>query len=253
MLIVDLSFVIFHANLLIPQYEIVTGPLAPLEAADALVRTRDIIVNTSSRHGFRATFAPRVFMDSAGSSAHTHISVHSKTTEKVAETLSSFEASFLSSVLANLPSLTAITMPIPASYMRMADGIWSSGTYVNWGTETREAPVRLCNATSPSSRNFEMRFVDGTANPYLTLAGILGVGFDGIQNKAQLAIQDCPGPITAAQMTEEDRQKLGITQRMSLSWEESRQKLVENKLLAETVLGLDCTKMFLATNQVCSQ
>jgi len=188
-------------------------------------------------------------MDSAGSSAHTHISVHSKNNTKIAEKLSPLEAAFLSSILDNLPALTALTLPIPASYKRMADGVWSGGTYVNWGTENREAPIRLSNATSPSSRNFEMRFVDGTANPYLVLAGILGAGLHGIKNQAELTVQDCPGPMTAAQMTEDARGKLGITQRMSLTWEESRQKLSENKLLTETILGQELTEKYLSVNK----
>ena len=75
-------------------------------------------------------------------------------------------------------------------------------------------------------RSFDERdllgFVDGTANPYLALAGILGVGLYGIQSEAQLKIQDSPGPVSSAQMMEEARQKLAITRRMSLTWEESR-------------------------------
>ena len=73
----------------------------------------------------------------------------------------------------------------------------------SWGTENREATVRLSNSASPSSRQFEMRYVDGTANPYLALAGILGVGHLGIRSNFELGISDCPGPKTAAQMSEE--------------------------------------------------
>jgi glutamine synthetase len=67
-------------------------------------------------------------MDYLRSSAHTHISIHSKHAFKTAEGLLSSElseASFLSqaSVLANLLALTALTMPIPASYQPMVDGI----------------------------------------------------------------------------------------------------------------------------------
>jgi hypothetical protein len=51
---------------------------------------------------------------------------------------------------------------------------------VNWGTENREAPIRLANATSPSSRNLEIRCVDATANPYIALASTSGMGFNGI-------------------------------------------------------------------------
>ena len=228
----------------------VTGPLAPLEAADALVHTREIITNTAAKHSLHATFAPRIYMDSAGSSTHTHISVHSKSNVKTPEKISPVEASFLSSVLTHLPALTALTLPIPASYKRVVDGVWSGGTYVYWGTENREAPVRLSNATSPSSRNFEIRFVDGTSNPYLALAGILGVGFAGIEGNVELTVQDCPGPPTAANMSEEGRQAFGITQRMSLTWEESRKRLSENALLRDRVLGPELVEKYLAVNAV---
>ncbi|KAG5640731.1 hypothetical protein DXG03_007378 [Asterophora parasitica] len=239
----------YHAEASPGQYEVVTGPLPPLESADALIHTREIIYNTAAKYGLRATFAPRIYMDSAGSSAHAHISVHSKDYTKFAGTLSPVESSFLAAVLANLPALTAVTLPIPASYKRMTDGVWSGGTYINWGTENREAPVRLSNATSPSSRNFEIRFVDGTANPYLALAAILGAGFAGIRDKAKLTIKDCSGPQTAAQMTEEQRQALGITQRLSLTWEEARGQLTNNALLRDRIFGAALTEKYLAVNQ----
>jgi glutamine synthetase len=100
---------------------------------------------------------------------HTHLSVHSTTSSSMnagpaTQGLSSHEASFLSSLLDHIPALTALTLPQPASYKRVGDGILSGGTYIYWGTDNREAPVRLCNASSPSSRNFELRFVDGLAN-----------------------------------------------------------------------------------------
>ncbi len=142
-------------------------------------------------------------------------------------------------------------MPIPASYQRMVDGIWSCGTYVNWGTENREAPIRLANMTSPSSRNLEIRCVDAIANPYIALASILGVGFDGIRKNAELQIHDCPGPVTAAEMTEEGRRALGITSRMPLSWEESWSNLRANRLLTEHILGPELTEKYSNVNKVC--
>ena len=45
------------------QYEIVAGPLPPLQAADALVFTRETIYNIANKHGFRATFSPRLRKD----------------------------------------------------------------------------------------------------------------------------------------------------------------------------------------------
>jgi len=100
---------------------------------------------------------------------HTHLSIHSTTSSSVkagpaTQGLSSIEASFLSSLLDHIPALTALTLPQPASFKRVVDGVMSGGTYICWGTDNREAPVRLCNASSPPSRNFELRFVDGLAN-----------------------------------------------------------------------------------------
>jgi hypothetical protein len=51
------------------QYEIITGPLPPLEAADAVVFTRETIINIAAKHGLHATFSPRVFPHTCNFSA----------------------------------------------------------------------------------------------------------------------------------------------------------------------------------------
>lgn len=188
-------------------------------------------------------------MDSTGSSAHVHLSVHSQGEHKEVEKLSPSESSFLSGVLEHLPALPAITLPIPASYKRMMDGVWSGGTYVGWGTENREAPVRLVNATSPSSRRFEMRFVDGTANPYLALTAIVSAGMAGIKAKTPLTVKDIPGPIAAAQMSEEERRSYGVVKRLPLSWQEARDNLAKDAVLEEA-FGHEFMVKYLAVNKV---
>ena len=50
------------------QYEIVTGPLPPLEAADAIIFTRETIINIAAKHGLHATFSPRVYADNCNPS-----------------------------------------------------------------------------------------------------------------------------------------------------------------------------------------
>lgn len=59
----------YHAEAAPGQYEVVTGPLPPLQAVDALIHTRETIYNIASKHGLRATLAPRVFLDNC---AYTH-------------------------------------------------------------------------------------------------------------------------------------------------------------------------------------
>jgi len=234
------------------QYEVITGPLPPLEAADALIHTRETIANIASKHGLRATLAPRVYLDNCGSAAHTHISVHptgapSSNAPPATDDLTSHESSFLASLLAHLPALTALTLPLPASYKRMIEGVWSGGAYVCWGTDNREAPVRLCNASSPSSRNFEVKCHDGLANPYLSLAGLLGAGSVGVKEGKKLQLDNCDIQ-TAAHLGEAGRKALGITQRMSLTWEESRKAFGADEVV-RSVLGGELVDNYLAVNE----
>ncbi|KAJ7219748.1 hypothetical protein C8J57DRAFT_256857 [Mycena rebaudengoi] len=238
----------FHAEAAPGQYEVVTGPLSPMEAADALIFTREIVAQIAAKHGLHATFVPRPFMNSAGSSAHAHISVHTSTEEKTANGLSKHESAFLAAVLDHLPAIVAFTLPTPASYKRMFDGVWSGGTYVCYGTENREAPVRLTNATSPSSRNFEARFVDGTANPHLALAATFAGGLIGLRSMMELEILDCPGPKSAAEMMEAERQAMGIKKRMPMSTDDARRSLDQDVALCE-VLGRDFVDSYLAVNK----
>ncbi|KAF5361956.1 hypothetical protein D9756_002782 [Leucocoprinus leucothites] len=244
-----LSLQMIHSEAAPGQYEVVGGPLSPLDAADQLIFTRELIVNVASKHGLHATFAPRPFMTSAGSAAHTHISVHSTNEgQKPLDQMSKYESAFLAGVIEHLPSLPAITLPTPASYKRMADGVWSGGTYVHYGTENREAPIRLTNATSPSSRNFEMRFVDGTAHPHLALAAIIGAGLRGLKEMKPLQLKDCPGPKCAWEMTEEERRALGITKRMPLNIDEARNNLAGDEGM-KGVLGEVLIEKYLSANK----
>ena len=54
------------------QYEVITGPLGPLEAADAVVFTRETIYNIAHKHGLKATFSPRLHSDSCECLLHFH-------------------------------------------------------------------------------------------------------------------------------------------------------------------------------------
>ncbi|KAJ6576450.1 hypothetical protein DFH09DRAFT_1078059 [Mycena vulgaris] len=239
----------YHAEAAPGQYEIATGPLPPLEAADALVHTRETIYNIASKHGLKATLAPRIHVTSAGSAAHTHLSVHSLNTDPKTKgkELTDVESSFLAGMLENLTATLAFTLPIPASYSRMLDGIFSGGTYVSWGTDNREVPIRLCNALSPASRNFEVRCVDGAANPYFALASILGAGLHGVRTSAALAMKDCVGP-SPARRGEDGRKALGISERMPLNWEDAIEKLSQSAVMAD-VFGKGVVEKYLKVNE----
>jgi len=80
-----------------------------------------------------------------------------------------------------------MTTRFDCSYDRLQPTTW--GTYLSWGNENRNAPLR---ASSPPGTpdglvsNFELKSLDGTANPYLALAAIIAAGIDGLRRHLPL-------------------------------------------------------------------
>jgi len=186
-----------------------------------------------------------------GSGAHTNISIHSETFQgeksSKAPTLTPLETVFLQSILDNLQAICAFSLPTVASYARVADGVWTGGTYVTWGTENREAAVRLCGA--PGNHRFEIRCVDGTANPYLYLASILAATIHGLNKGKTLTVSSSLD--IAATLGEERREELGIGERkLPLKLEEARGYLEQNEVLKKS-LGANFVTKYLAVNEVC--
>ncbi|KAI0087488.1 glutamine synthetase/guanido kinase [Irpex rosettiformis] len=248
----------YHAEAAPGQYEVVTGPLPPLQAADALVQTRETIYNIANKHGLRATFAPRVFPTSTGNGAHTNISVHTTSDPRptpgqasadahFGPTLNPLERSFLQGVLSHAPAISAFTLPTQNSYTRVGDGCWSGGTYASWGTENREAIVRL--AGSHRRHYFECRFVDATANPYLVLASILGAGTQALIDKTPLQSGDCDKAVV--EMTPEEKTEKGVLNvgRIPRSLRQARMNLADDQEL-KNILGEEFVSAYLGVNEV---
>lgn len=107
----------------------------------------------------------------AGSACHAHISLTRRLgglpgPSNRFPNLNSIEACFLSSVLTHLPAIQSFTQPLPASYLRVADNIWSGGSWVCWGSDNKETPVRLVDGhLNGAGRRFEIKCMDGLSNP----------------------------------------------------------------------------------------
>ncbi|KAI6150105.1 hypothetical protein EDD17DRAFT_1195073 [Pisolithus thermaeus] len=245
---------VFHSEAVNGQYEVVTGPLPPLEAADVLVHTRETIYNVAHKHGLRATLAPRLRKDKYGSGAHVHISVQKAPGSPPSPVwsekppLTRIEAQFLAGLLEHLPAVSALTLPLPQSYCRIIDGMHAGGTWVCWGVDNREAPVRLTKETQPKSRNFEVKTIDGTSNPYLVLAGLLAAGIIGIRDELCLVHDNCGDGRTAAEMTREERESKGIHKRLPSDIGTARKYLLEDKKLKE-LLGEEAVRVYVRVNE----
>lgn len=182
----------FHPEYAMAQLELSVAPSDPVAAADDAVLVRHTIRSRSLAHGWRATFAPSVDPDGAGSGAHLHLSVHDSDGTLMSGGDGPFAMrtqgeAFLAGVLRELPALVAIGCGHPVSFLRLQPSRWA-GIWQVWGHETRETALRLI--TGPSA-NAELKCFDGTANPYLLVGCVLAAGLAGVREELRL-----PAPVT---------------------------------------------------------
>jgi glutamine synthetase len=90
------------------------------------------------------------------------------------------EDAFLAGLLEVWKSLVAFFMPNYDSNVRVLLGEW-----INWSLQNKTAKIRKV-----TSGHWELRGIDGTANPHLTMPAILTAGLLGISKDKELTIKD---------------------------------------------------------------
>ncbi|KAI7944515.1 hypothetical protein MJO28_010210 [Puccinia striiformis f. sp. tritici] len=201
-------------------FELVLEPHAPFQACDELIYAKELIYSIANELGLRATLSPKPFEAACGTGGHIHISLQRKgkndsgnipngsIANSPSSAISLIESHWLAGVLSHLPAIIAFTQPSSFSYDRVAEGTWSGGLWVCWGTTNKEAPIRLCTSSASTGlsveKHFEIKVADSTSNIYLALSAILTAGLLGIQTPLELTHSDCR--VDASQMTYQERQ-----------------------------------------------
>lgn len=214
----------FHSELVPGLFEISTAPMSPLKVADAIVYIQEAIKATAIKHGLHATMHPKPFDKTHGVGQHLHISLSSDAKAD----------SFLAGVLNSVPAISAISMPNFDSYLR---GDFVGGEWVSWDTENR-----MCGIRKIRDAHWEFRFVDSTANNYLTLAAILGVGIAALEKSQELKMKPLLG--RTAELDERSRRELGIEKRAPRDLKDSIAALKEDKAVM-SVLGKPLWERFI--------
>ncbi|KKY30392.1 putative glutamine synthetase-like protein [Diaporthe ampelina] len=225
-----------HAESAPGQFELVLPPLAPVQAVDTLLHAREVISAMATAAGFKFTLYPKPFPDACGTAAHAHISISSAGGDKK-ETYEPFYAG----VLKHLRAIAAFAYSNPASYERLADGVWAGGRWVTWGTQNREAPLRKIEGS-----HWEFKCLDGLANPYLALASVLFAGTSGFTAKEKLVWQDCE--VDPAILTENDRKELNVSEMLPASVEEALEALEKDEGLVG-LIGSELVEKYSAVKQ----
>ena len=166
------------------QWEINLEYQRALEMADRHILFKLAMRDMAAAAGMSATFMPKPFGDTTGSSCHLHLSLlnasganvfHDADAEHgVAPTLQQA----VGGVLERAPDLMLFYAPTVNSYRRATSGEFS-GNGLSWGYDSRMVSCRVL-AEGPASTRLEWRVPGADVNPYLAIAALLASAADGI-------------------------------------------------------------------------
>ena len=207
-----------------------------LKTADKHVFFKYMVKTIAEEHGMRATFMPKPFTHLTGNGCHAHVSIWDRAGKKnLFETsrrdprglgLSPLAYKALGGIMHSASDLAAIFNPTVNSYKRinaprtMSGATWSPNA-VTYAGNNRTHMIRV-----PEDGRFELRLMDGAANPYLMQAGVLAAVLDGIANKRD------PGEPTHLNMYEEGH-RAKSPRMLPLNLLDAIRQLDKNKVIRE--------------------
>ncbi len=172
------------------QFEINWNFSDALTTADQVAFFKFMVKSIAEKHGLRATFMPKPFINLTGNGCHVHLSVWTKDGKKnLFEDakgelgVSQLGYHFLGGLMHHASAMCAITNPTVNSYKRInaprtiSGATWSPSS-ITYGGNNRTHMVRI-----PDGGRAEYRLPDCAANPYLLLASILVAGMHGIEKQ----------------------------------------------------------------------
>jgi glutamine synthetase len=185
---------------------------APIEdAGDYLVLARWLIRNVAYRHGYMATFAPKIEEGVAGNGFHVHMEVRRDGHNAMLHmgVLSEAARRVIGGLCTYADSLTAFGNTVSSAYLRLVPN-QEAPTRICWSDMNRSAMIRvplgwaqtedLAASLNPqqkrgfhapdSRQTVELRSPDGSAMVHLLLAGIAMSAEWGITRKESLEIAE---------------------------------------------------------------
>ena len=198
-----------------------------LITADRHAFFKFMVKTIAEKHGLRATFMPKPFKNLTGNGCHAHISVWNGKKNIFLDKsnnlgLSKMAYHFLGGVIKNASSLSAFFNPTINSYRRInapptkSGASWSPSS-ISYTGNNRTHMIRI-----PDQGRFELRLMDGSANPYLLQASVLAAGLDGLKNKID------PGKPLDCNMYEDHEKYPGLP-KLPNELVQSLEKLKNNK------------------------
>jgi glutamine synthetase type III len=217
------------------QFEMNWNYADALVTADRQAFFKYMVKAIAEKHGLRATFMPKPFINLTGSGAHFHVSLWKGSDNVFEDTndphgLSKLGYNFIGGVMASAAELCAISNPTVNSYKRINAPVTTSGATWSPNTITYAGNNRTHMIRIPEGGRFEFRLADGATNPYLLPAAMLAAGLDGIARGVD------PGKPLEIDMYTEGHKAPKNTKRLPLNMLDAL-RLTENSKLLRRDLG----------------
>jgi len=155
------------------QFEINFGHLADgLRAADWAALFCRSTRGVALKHGYRASFMAKPYLQHPGSGMHVHVSLYDTEGNNL---LAARQQQQLRHAIAGSLELLPASMPVFApnqNAFRRLGGTTNIANQASWGYEDRDACLRIPESDAKNLR-VEYRLAGADANPYLVLAAIL--------------------------------------------------------------------------------
>jgi len=193
------------------QHEIEFLPMPVEQAVEQLIVAKWVLRMLGYQYGVEISFAPKITVGKAGSGMHFHMLVEKDGRNLLVEggRLSPLARKMIAGILDASDALTAFGNTIPTSYLRLVPH-QEAPTTICWGDRNRSVVVRVplgwvgagnmtrdanpcegpCAGERPSKQTFEYRVADGSANPYLTVAGLVVASLRGIEMPGALEMAE---------------------------------------------------------------
>jgi glutamine synthetase len=224
-----------HAEYGADQFEISIAPADPLLTADRTILARILVGRAAARHGLGVSFSPVPFAGGAGNGAHLHLSLADADGPLFSGGTGPYGmtpkgAAAVAGIVAGLPDVQGVLAGSVLSPLRLKPGNWA-GAFACWGLENREAAVRFIAATdgNPHGANVELKAIDGSANPYLAAAALLGLALDGHERDLPLPPEVAVNPAT---LPEADRERMALARSQTAALD-----ALDASALARRILG----------------
>ena len=183
--------------------------------ADNAMTYRITVKEIAMKYGVYATFMPKPLFGENGSGMHVHQSLFSGGRNAFFDPddeyhLSATAKSFIAGQLRHAREISPLFAQWVNSYKRLVPG-YEAPVYIAWSRRNRSALIRVpvYHPGKEQATRCELRCPDPSCNPYLTFAGMLHAGLEGIEKGYEL-----PDPMETNlyDLTAEERKKLGIQQ-----------------------------------------